>query len=91
MLRFIYTGSVDIISQDFLRAADQYLLEGLKRLCEYTTAQVRREYIVSMESDVVGIITNASTSYLLKQRYLSVGLLMIRYGILVVTNDFFSE
>ncbi|KAL0709751.1 hypothetical protein Bca4012_016729 [Brassica carinata] len=43
---YIYTGSVDItieISQDLLRAADQYLLEGLKRLCEYTITQVRRE------------------------------------------------
>lgn len=43
MHRFIYTGSVDItldIAQDLLRAADQYLLEGLKRLCEYTIAQV---------------------------------------------------
>ncbi|PQQ21652.1 ARM REPEAT PROTEIN INTERACTING WITH ABF2 [Prunus yedoensis var. nudiflora] len=41
MMRFIYTGSVDItldIAQDLLRAADQYLLEGLKRLCEYTIA-----------------------------------------------------
>ncbi|KAI9081190.1 hypothetical protein K1719_036949 [Acacia pycnantha] len=42
MMRFIYTGSVDVtqdISQDLLRAADQYLLEGLKRFCEYTIAQ----------------------------------------------------
>ncbi|GAB2266576.1 hypothetical protein Dimus_001572 [Dionaea muscipula] len=42
MMRFIYTGSVDInpeFAQDLLRAADQYLLEGLKRLCEYTIAQ----------------------------------------------------
>ncbi|WCJ21534.1 ARM repeat protein interacting with ABF2 [Euphorbia peplus] len=42
MMRFIYTGSVDVdieIAQDVLRAADQYLLEGLKRLCEYTIAQ----------------------------------------------------
>ncbi|XP_035816092.1 ARM REPEAT PROTEIN INTERACTING WITH ABF2 isoform X5 [Zea mays] len=42
MMRFIYTGSVQInseISQDLLRAADQYLLEGLKRLCEYTIAK----------------------------------------------------
>ena len=41
--RFIYTGSVDVnleIAQDLLRAADQYLLEGLKRLCEFTIAQV---------------------------------------------------
>ncbi|CAL9057371.1 unnamed protein product [Musa banksii] len=42
MMRFIYIGSVDIttdIAQDLLRAADQYLLEGLKRLCEYAIAQ----------------------------------------------------
>lgn len=41
--RFIYTGSVDVkldIAQDLLRAADQYLLEGLKRLCEHAIAQV---------------------------------------------------
>ncbi|CAA0816715.1 ARM REPEAT PROTEIN INTERACTING WITH ABF2 [Striga hermonthica] len=42
MMRYIYTGSVDVnldIAQDLLRAADQYLLEGLKRLCEYAMAQ----------------------------------------------------
>ncbi|KAG7991538.1 hypothetical protein I3843_02G081900 [Carya illinoinensis] len=42
MMRFIYTGSVEVtldVAQDLLRAADQYLLEGLKRLCEYTIAQ----------------------------------------------------
>ncbi|KAL2324379.1 hypothetical protein Fmac_023437 [Flemingia macrophylla] len=42
MMRFVYCGSVDVtldIAQDLLRAADQYLLEGLKRLCEYTIAQ----------------------------------------------------
>ncbi|XP_008812798.2 ARM REPEAT PROTEIN INTERACTING WITH ABF2-like [Phoenix dactylifera] len=42
MMRFIYTGSVEVstdIAQDLLRAADQYLLEGLKRLCEYAIAQ----------------------------------------------------
>ncbi|CAA0815531.1 ARM REPEAT PROTEIN INTERACTING WITH ABF2 [Striga hermonthica] len=36
MMRYIYTGFVDVnldIAQDLLRAADQYLLEGLKRLC----------------------------------------------------------
>lgn len=41
--RYIYTGTVDVnleIAQELLRAADQYLLEGLKRLCEYTIAQV---------------------------------------------------
>ncbi|KAJ6953860.1 hypothetical protein NC652_005560 [Populus alba x Populus x berolinensis] len=43
MMRFIYTGSVEInidLAQDLLRAADQYLLDGLKRLCECTIAQV---------------------------------------------------
>ncbi|KAK2648303.1 hypothetical protein Ddye_015792 [Dipteronia dyeriana] len=42
MMRFIYTGSVDVnteIAPDLLRAADQYLLEGLKRLCEFAIAQ----------------------------------------------------
>ncbi|KAF5941738.1 hypothetical protein HYC85_019380 [Camellia sinensis] len=52
MMRFIYTGSVDItldIAQDLLRAADQYLLEGLKRLCEYTIAQdISLENVSSM-------------------------------------------
>jgi phage replication-related protein YjqB (UPF0714/DUF867 family) len=43
MMRCIYTGTVEVtsdIAQDLLRAADQYLLEGLKRLCEYAIAQV---------------------------------------------------
>ncbi|KAH9625758.1 hypothetical protein KSS87_022311 [Heliosperma pusillum] len=42
MMRYIYTGSVNAsldIAQDLLRATDQYLLEGLKRLCECTIAQ----------------------------------------------------
>nr|KAJ0186987.1 hypothetical protein LSAT_V11C900457750 [Lactuca sativa] len=42
MMRYIYSGSVEVdlrIAQDLLRAADQYLLDGLKRLCEYTIAQ----------------------------------------------------
>ncbi|CAK9147058.1 unnamed protein product [Ilex paraguariensis] len=46
MMRYIYTGSVAVnldIAQDLLRAADQYLLEGLKRLCEYTIAKVSFE------------------------------------------------
>lgn len=44
--RFIYTGSVDVnldIAQDLLRAADQYLLDGLKRLCEHAIALVSSE------------------------------------------------
>ncbi|EOY05613.1 ARM repeat protein interacting with ABF2 isoform 2, partial [Theobroma cacao] len=52
LYRFIYTGSVDVtldIAQDLLRAADQYLLEGLKRLCEYTIAQdISLENVSSM-------------------------------------------
>ncbi|KAG6597456.1 ARM REPEAT PROTEIN INTERACTING WITH ABF2, partial [Cucurbita argyrosperma subsp. sororia] len=52
MMRFVYTGSVDVsldIAQDLLRAADQYLLEGLKRLCEYTIAQdISLENVASM-------------------------------------------
>ncbi|KAJ4833769.1 hypothetical protein Tsubulata_012646 [Turnera subulata] len=52
MMRFTYTGSVDVtldIAQDLLRAADQYLLEGLKRLCEYTIAQdISLDNIASM-------------------------------------------
>ncbi|KAK4418274.1 arm repeat protein interacting with a [Sesamum alatum] len=42
MIRYIYTGSVNVnldVAQDLLRAADQYLLEGLKRICEYAIAQ----------------------------------------------------
>eukprot|EP00850_Spirogloea_muscicola_P018463 SM000169S02718 [mRNA] locus=s169:87724:93877:- [translate_table: standard] len=42
MMRCIYTGNVEVtadIAQGLLRAADQYLLEGLKRLCEYAIAQ----------------------------------------------------
>lgn len=42
MMRYIYTGSVNVnldIAHDLLKAADQYLLEGLKRLCEYAIAQ----------------------------------------------------
>jgi hypothetical protein len=50
LCRFIYTGSVQVtseIAQDVLRAADQYLLEGLKRLCEYTIAKVIGKSILS--------------------------------------------
>ncbi|GER24832.1 ARM repeat protein interacting with ABF2 [Striga asiatica] len=42
MMRYIYTGSVDVsldIAQELLMAADQYLLQGLKHLCEYAIAQ----------------------------------------------------
>ncbi|KAH0895753.1 hypothetical protein HID58_045321 [Brassica napus] len=42
MMRFIYTRKINItkyLAQELLVAADQYLLDGLKRLCEYTIAQ----------------------------------------------------
>ncbi|PSR92708.1 ARM REPEAT PROTEIN INTERACTING WITH like [Actinidia chinensis var. chinensis] len=52
MMRFIYTGSVDVtldIAQDLLSAADQYLLEGLKRHCEYTIGKnISLENVSSM-------------------------------------------
>ncbi|KAK9809295.1 hypothetical protein WJX73_002053 [Symbiochloris irregularis] len=37
MMRCIYTGAVEVradMAEDLLQAADQYMLEGLKRLCE---------------------------------------------------------
>ena len=40
-VRFIYTGKVEMttdIAQDLLKATDQYILEGLKCLCEYSIA-----------------------------------------------------
>ncbi|KAF7849863.1 hypothetical protein BT93_L0194 [Corymbia citriodora subsp. variegata] len=42
MMRFIYTGSVDItmdIARDLLKASDQYLMEELKRLCQGAIAE----------------------------------------------------
>ncbi|OMP05069.1 BTB/POZ-like protein [Corchorus olitorius] len=42
MMRFIYTGSVKVeldIAHELLGAADQYLIDGLKRTCEYAIAQ----------------------------------------------------
>ncbi|KEH23765.1 ARM repeat protein interacting WITH ABF2 protein [Medicago truncatula] len=43
MMRYIYTGAVDIdldLAPDLLKAADQYLLDGLKSLCEYAISEV---------------------------------------------------
>ncbi|KAF8058408.1 hypothetical protein HT031_005532 [Scenedesmus sp. PABB004] len=42
MMRYIYCGSVQVDqddAMDLLQASDQYLLEGLKRLCEAALAQ----------------------------------------------------
>lgn len=52
LCRSIYTGTVDVtpdFAQDLLRAADQYLLEGLKRQCEYAIA---KDLSVDCVSDV---------------------------------------
>jgi len=53
--RYIYTGSVDVnmdVAQDLLRAADQYLLKGLKHLCEYAIAQVSAGDLSVLEEDL---------------------------------------
>ncbi|GIL80645.1 hypothetical protein Vretimale_9203 [Volvox reticuliferus] len=42
MMHFVYTGQLDVtpdIAFELLQASDQYLLEGLKRLCENAIAQ----------------------------------------------------
>lgn len=42
MMTYIYTGNVEVSSElasELLQASDQYLLEGLKRLCEMCIAQ----------------------------------------------------
>jgi hypothetical protein len=42
MMTYIYTGSVEVqpsIANALLQASDQYLLDGLKRLCEMCIAQ----------------------------------------------------
>ncbi|MEW5297840.1 MAG: hypothetical protein WDW36_001021 [Sanguina aurantia] len=42
MMSFVYTGNADVgpaIAIQLLQASDQYLLEGLKRLCEMSIAQ----------------------------------------------------
>lgn len=48
--RFIYTGTVDVdlnVAVDLLKAADQYLLDGLKRICEYVISEVGQNLIES--------------------------------------------
>ncbi|XP_057438665.1 ARM REPEAT PROTEIN INTERACTING WITH ABF2-like [Lotus japonicus] len=42
MMRFIYTGTIDVnldIAEDLLSLADQYLLDNLKSLCEHAISQ----------------------------------------------------
>ncbi|KAE8722614.1 ARM REPEAT PROTEIN INTERACTING WITH ABF2 [Hibiscus syriacus] len=78
MMRFIYTGSVDVtldIAQDLLRAADQYLLEGLKRLCEYTIAQ-----------DI--LLENVSSMYELSEAFHAISL---RHTCIIFILEHFDE
>ena len=53
ILKFIYTGNVDNIdvenAEDLLKAADQYLLPGMKRICEkFIIAKVTLENAIEM-------------------------------------------
>ncbi|XP_061341357.1 ARM REPEAT PROTEIN INTERACTING WITH ABF2-like [Gastrolobium bilobum] len=55
MMRFIYAGTVDVnldTAQDLLRAADQYLLDDLKRLCEHAISQDITVKNVSLMYDI---------------------------------------
>ncbi|GKE18972.1 ARM repeat protein interacting with ABF2 [Tanacetum coccineum] len=75
MMRFIYTSSVEVnmgIAQDLLKAADQYLLDGLKRLCEYTMARdINADNLALMydlsETYNVASLRNACILFVLKQ------------------------
>lgn len=63
--RYIYTGSVDVnmgVAKDLLRVADQYLLEGLKRLCEYAIAQVSAGDLSVLEEDLCLVSPNSFLS-----------------------------
>ncbi len=51
MMTYIYTGNVEVspeIAPQLLQASDQYLLEGLKRLCEMRIAQVGCKLLCSI-------------------------------------------
>ena len=53
VLKFIYTGNVDNIdvenAEDLLKAADQYLLPGMKKICEkFIISQVTLENAIEM-------------------------------------------
>jgi hypothetical protein len=87
--RFIYTGSVDItpdIAQDLLRAADQYLLEGLKRLCEYTIAQVSLGKLVAWT-----IFTPLFLIKITLARYIFVCVKWVPHGVMFLSQDILLE
>ncbi|KAI4342762.1 hypothetical protein MLD38_027346 [Melastoma candidum] len=78
MMRYIYTGSTDValdIAQDLLRAADQYLLEGLKRLCEYVIAQA-----ISLD--------NVSSMYELSENFSAISL---RHSCILFVLEHFGQ
>ncbi|XP_020238767.1 ARM REPEAT PROTEIN INTERACTING WITH ABF2 [Cajanus cajan] len=59
LMRFLYTGKVDVcfdIAQDLLGAADQYLLGGLKRICE-------RAIVKGISVENVSILYNMSEAF----------------------------
>jgi hypothetical protein len=87
--RFIYTGSVDVtpdIAQDLLRAADQYLLEGLKRLCEYTIAQVSLGKLVGWT-----IFTPLFLIKITLARYIFVCVKWVPHGVMFLSQDILLE
>jgi hypothetical protein len=87
--RFIYTGSVDItpdIAQDLLRAADQYLLEGLKRLCEYTIAQVSLGKLVGWT-----IFTPLFLIKITLARYIFLWVKWVPHGMMFLSQDILLE
>jgi len=59
MMAYVYTGSAKVpeeLAQEVLQAADMYLLEGLKRLCENTIAQ-------GLSVDNLGEVLSLSEAY----------------------------
>ncbi|XP_056161625.1 ARM REPEAT PROTEIN INTERACTING WITH ABF2-like [Syzygium oleosum] len=100
MMRFTYTGSVDVtldIAEDLLRAADQYLMEELKRFCQHAIEEsLSLENIAAMlELSEDAHATSLKKSCILfilehfdefRQRYSH-----LIQGIVLVFRDYFSE
>ncbi|KAH8972957.1 hypothetical protein BDL97_01G019200 [Sphagnum fallax] len=78
MIRCIYTGAVEVttdVAQDLLRAADQYLLEGLKtvmRVC-YSPGQFHESYLTCSSNLIKGqedlTVENVANVYELAEAY----------------------
>ncbi|ESW17954.1 hypothetical protein PHAVU_006G001300 [Phaseolus vulgaris] len=75
MMRFIYTGTVDVKlddAKDLLRAADQYLLQDLKLICERVIAKSISPENVSLLLDLsedfsANTLKNACILYMLEK------------------------